>query len=152
VIKNLSVCALIAATWILLPAGVSAEGQSQIPPGSYAISKEVCDLDSSATDSMADFRSRFGSDALLDVDETQLTFAAIPAFCEMSKTKGVGSALQILAECSVSGNTEDVSFSVIVQPTELAISVLKATEDGWFTADFKKTYILCKKESQNEVH
>jgi hypothetical protein len=138
-------CREIYTAIIMACALLPAEAADHIPVGSYAISEEVCKLDSSETDSLADFRSRFGSAALLDVSETEFDFAAIPAYCQIARTKDTGSALQVQAECSVSGNTEDVLFSIDSNPPQLGFSVIKGPKDGWFSKEFKRTYILCKK-------
>lgn len=127
-----------------LTLGDSAQAENAIPGGSYAVNDELCKLGAGDTNSMAEFRSRFGSDALLDVDENQITFAAIPAYCEITRFNKISSTLQVQAECNVSGNAEDILFSVEIKTGRLALRVIKGPRDGWFSPNFKKEYLLCK--------
>ena len=136
----------VAALFAAVSFGGLAAAAPLIPLGSYAISEEVCKLSGDDTTSMADFRSRFGSDAVLDVTKDHLTFAAIPAYCDIVNPKQENSTtIKAKAECNVAGATEDVIFSFELKTNRLSVRVSKGPSDGWFSPDFHKDYILCPK-------
>ena len=131
---------------LLYSAVSSARADSKLPLGKYAANSEICKLDDKDYDPMSDFRARFGSDAIADVDDTSISFAAIPANCDIAQAKEVKpGVIQVKAACNVFNNDEDIVFEVTVKPNALAFATLKGPSDGFFSRKFKKTYVLCSK-------
>jgi lipoprotein NlpI len=144
---EISACA--AAVFATIAISGSAQAENPIPAGSYADRIEVCKFGPDDFSSMADFRARFGSAAILDVDDDGLAFGAIPAQCNILESrKTSASTVQIRTECLISGNPEDVLFAVEIKPKALSLSVLKTPRDGWFSSDFRKEYVVCEKSAQ----